>query len=41
MGCVCGAVPVWTVGGAQVIISRKIRSLILAKAKQDESCVKC
>lgn len=40
MGCICGAVPFWTVGGAQVIISHKIRSLILAKAKQGESCVK-
>lgn len=40
MGCVCGTIPFWTVGGAQVSIRHKIRSLILAEAKRDESCVK-
>jgi len=41
MGCMCGAVPFWTVGGARAIISHKIQSLMLAlEAKQDESCAK-
>lgn len=40
MGCVCEATPFWTVGGAQAIICHKIRSLMLAKAKQDESYAK-